>query len=248
MPLTMLFSTIRLLKRKINPNDRTLSYYIDLIERNSYKLLRQINNIVELSNQQSGISQPNLSIVNINELINDLVYHSGAYMSELGIPLMCEQPDSQVLAVCDAEKIERALLNLLSNAVKFTRPGNEILIKLENDETYFTITIKDKGLGIDPRDLPHIFKPYYSSSHDGIAPGLGIGLSLVENIIMMHKGRVFVESAVGEGSSFIINIPYGNVKSASCMNQYIKPSYEDAMSQIRIEFIPLLPILETFQA
>jgi len=241
MPLTMLFSTVRLLKRKINLSDKTLSYYINLIERNLYKLLRQINNILELSNQQNGTSKLNLSVVNICELIKNLVSDSYSYMSELKIPFTYDVPDCQMLTACDPEKLERALLNILTNAVKFGKPGNEVLIKLEANDTYFTITIKDKGIGIDPEDLPHIFKPYFSSSRSGVAPGLGIGLSIAQNIIAMHQGRILVKSTVGEGSSFIINIPYNNAKSIDYLSQHVRNCYTDSMSQIRIEFIPLLP-------
>ena len=111
----------------------------------------------------------------------------------------------------DKDSIIEVLINLISNSIKYSDTTREITISLEQNESYYVLTVADKGVGMSEDDLQHIFEAFYrakttSTAHAG---GAGIGLSLVKSIIIAHGGTIKAESELNKGSRFILTFPIG---------------------------------------
>jgi signal transduction histidine kinase len=106
----------------------------------------------------------------------------------------------------DRDMLYQAVLNILSNAVKYTPAGGEVTVEAAVDEARKKVVVRvsDTGVGVPPQDLPHVFDKFYrAEANSRLAPGTGLGLSLVKHIVeVVHHGRVFAESQVGKGSTF----------------------------------------------
>jgi signal transduction histidine kinase len=109
----------------------------------------------------------------------------------------------------DADALRSALQNLVGNAVKYSANGGAVDVTARAEAGSVEIRVADRGLGIDPADLPHIFKPFYRGQHavDAQVRGTGVGLSVVAHVIAAHHGRIAVDSRVGEGTTITVKIP-----------------------------------------
>jgi signal transduction histidine kinase len=110
----------------------------------------------------------------------------------------------------DRVRLLQVVWNLLSNAIKFTEPGGSIDVRLEEFGNAARLSVTDTGTGISAEFAPHVFELYrQAEGAPGHLPGLGIGLSIVSQILKLHGGKVRVESAgIGHGSTFIVTLPF----------------------------------------
>jgi len=116
-------------------------------------------------------------------------------------------PSEKTVISADKLKLQRCIGNLLENALKFTPEHGKVNISLESNPENFVLTIKDSGSGISPEDQKHIFDRFFRSDVSRHLPGNGLGLALVHAIVTAHKWQISLESELGKGASFIINIP-----------------------------------------
>jgi signal transduction histidine kinase len=109
----------------------------------------------------------------------------------------------------DEDRINEVLGNLISNAFKFTSRGGKVGLTVESQDNRVTITVRDTGAGISPEQLPHIFDKFYQADNQAQAAtkGTGLGLAIAKEIVEAHGGRITVESAVGEGTTFVVVLP-----------------------------------------
>jgi signal transduction histidine kinase len=108
----------------------------------------------------------------------------------------------------DPRSIRRIIDNLVLNALKFTPIGGRILVRVEPAGANLRLTVSDTGAGIPAEDLPRIFDPFYQgSNHPGLSQGAGIGLSNVKEFVYLHKGSLRVDSELGHGTTFVIELP-----------------------------------------
>jgi signal transduction histidine kinase len=141
----------------------------------------------------------------LEEIVGDAVDDLKPLAKSKGIELsfngtMC--PSSKGNAVL----LYRAMYNLIENAIKYNKPSGRVRVTLENEKDGARITIADSGIGIPDKDLPHVFEPFYRSDREQ-ADGLGLGLSLVLNIVQRHSGSVDVISQPGDGTVFTVTLP-----------------------------------------
>jgi two-component system sensor histidine kinase VicK len=124
-----------------------------------------------------------------------------------------------MLLVIDAQKIGQILMNLLTNAIKYSAEKTRILVVAIRLGDQVQISIIDKGIGIEPKQLESIFNRYYrvSSSSDR-APGMGLGLYISREIIELHGGKIWAESIAGKGSTFHIIFPIESVKAEQTLH------------------------------
>jgi two-component system phosphate regulon sensor histidine kinase PhoR len=108
----------------------------------------------------------------------------------------------------DVQRMEQVLVNLIHNAVKFTRPGGEILLSAETEPGQVRFAVRDTGVGIPAEDVPRIFERFYRVDKSRTGSGTGLGLSIARHIVEAHKGRIWVESIEGQGSTFIFTLPF----------------------------------------
>ncbi len=109
--------------------------------------------------------------------------------------------------IADKMRIEQVLSNLLSNAVKHTSKGGSIVLSSEKTAEYLTISVKDKGAGIDADEVPHLFEKFFQSRNAAAGEGFGLGLAIAKMVIDGHDGKIGVESEVGKGSTFWFSLP-----------------------------------------
>ena len=111
--------------------------------------------------------------------------------------------------VADERKFKQILINLLTNAVKFSYPGGWVMVMAQRDTNGVMVTVKDSGMGVAPEDHATIFQEFRQLKSSGSAKleGTGLGLSLAKRLVELHGGRIWVESELGKGASFMFTLP-----------------------------------------
>jgi two-component system, OmpR family, sensor histidine kinase VicK len=113
----------------------------------------------------------------------------------------------------DLDKLTQVITNLLSNAIKYSPKDGTIFVSSKKDSNMAHLLVRDQGMGISPEQLEHVFQRYsrIESLQTRYIGGLGLGLAIVRQIVEMHHGRVWVESQVGQGSTFHLTLPLANM-------------------------------------
>lgn len=217
-PLNVIFSTEQLMELylkddSIQGNKEKLQKGLHTIKQNCYRFTKLINNIVDLSKMDSGVFKLNLRNENIVEIVENIVQSVVGYTNERGVNITFDTDTEEKIIACDAIKIERIILNFISNAIKFTNVNGNIFVNVMDKGDFVEIAIRDTGVGIDKENLDLIFKKYYqvNKTLSRNLEGTGIGLSIVKNTVEMHGGKISVESEVGEGSTFRIELPAATI-------------------------------------
>ena len=119
------------------------------------------------------------------------------------------ESEREVVANVDEVKLNLAFTNLIENAIKYNKQDGSVHVALDCDHQFFTVTVKDTGIGIPEEEIEHIFERFYrvDKSHSREIGGTGLGLSIARNIIIMHRGTISVESTPGEYSVFTVKVP-----------------------------------------
>ncbi len=169
------------------------------------KIISDLLTLVRLDKTNTDLD---LSSNSINAMIEMILKRLKPIAAGAGVELIFESAREVVTGV-DEVKLNLALTNLIENAIKYNRPGGSVYVSLDCDHQYFTVEIKDTGIGMPEEALEHIFERFYrvDKSHSREIGGTGLGLSIARNIIMMHRGTVSVESVTGEGSVFTVKVP-----------------------------------------
>lgn len=212
--------------------------YLKTIRQNCYRLLRLINNIVDISKIDAGFMQLHLQNMNIVELVEDITMSVVDLCKNKGINLTFDTNTEEQVIACDPDKIERIILNLLSNAIKFTNPGDEIFVSLTAEDSKVLISVKDTGIGIPQSNLNTIFERY-KQVDEALSKnqfGSGIGLSLVKSLVELHEGSISLKSKQGEGSEFIITLP---IRIADIKAEDVCVHYESNVERRTIEFVDI---------
>lgn len=186
-----------------------LKKYLGMIKLNTFRQLRLVNNLLDITRANDGrikINKKNIDIVFLTNAITESVY---TYASQKGVNLVFESEFNEKVIGIDDEKYERILLNLLSNAIKFTPEGKSITVRLASKNKCISIEVKDRGIGIPKDKAEVIFERFgqVNSSLSRQAEGTGIGLSLVKKFVEALGGSISLKSKVGIGSTFTILLP-----------------------------------------
>jgi two-component system phosphate regulon sensor histidine kinase PhoR len=189
----------------------TINQFCSIIQTQAQRLNRLIEDILNISRIESGLTKVNKQSLSLAILIRDAAKMIKSYAQEKNITvnvpasIICDQ------VYADKDMITQVLINLLSNAVKYTPAHGSIDIRTEVDEAdqIVRVTVSDTGVGIPPQDLEHIFDKFYrAEANKKCAKGTGLGLNLVKQIVeKVHGGRVFVTSTPSEGSTFGFDMP-----------------------------------------
>lgn len=183
---------------------------INIAINNIERLIRLVNDILDLERIKSGKITMQPSKCNVAELLIQAAQtmQSMAYTAQ--ITLNVEPISMEIFA--DADRILQALMNLLSNAIKFSPPGKTVCLRSIIKSDYLQIEVQDQGRGIPEDKLQLIFERFQQvdASDSRSKAGTGLGLPICRSIIEQHKGRIWVESVVDQGSTFFINLPIKN--------------------------------------
>ena len=209
-PLNVISSTNQLLlelSKKDTIKSDKLAYYIDISERNCNRLLNLVNNILDNTKLQSKMYTLNLKEVDIIYLVEETSLTLIDYIKSKSIELIIDPEVEEKVILCDDYEIERCIVNLVSNAAKFTPEGGNITITIKDLDDKVMISVLDTGVGIEEKYHKTIFDRFNQVDNDESKGGSGLGLSITSKIVELHKGEIYVESKVGEGSNFVIILP-----------------------------------------
>ena len=211
-PINIILGTMQVINKNIDKNNiqiNNLKKHTKYIKQNSYRLLRLVNNLIDISKMDIGMYEIRCSNQNIINIIEDITLSVADYTKNNKINLIFDTNDEEVITHCDPDKIERIMLNLLSNAIKYTPENGFIKVKIRSTQEEIIVSVKDSGVGIPKEKLDVIFDRFgqVDDSLNRKCEGSGIGLSLVKNLVEMHGGEIHVNSKVNEGSEFVFSIP-----------------------------------------
>jgi signal transduction histidine kinase len=205
----------RLLQKKGIPTDKQ-SYYVSIINENADRLLRIINDIIDISKLEAGQFSLQYKEVDLNPLVNGIVDQLNLEKDKLGkksIRILVEHgfPDKGCTVITDSYRLGQVLINLVNNAIKFTFQGHvKISYRLTDDAKWILFSVKDTGIGIRSSDFELIFERFrqVDSSTTRVYEGAGLGLSITKGIIDLFGGDIWLRSEEGKGSEFFFTVPY----------------------------------------
>lgn len=241
-PINIIYSCMQLLEINKENSDEALSIaykkYDKTIKQNCYRLLRLVNNLVDITKIDSGYMT--LSFVNyeIISLVEDITMSIVPYVESKNINVIFDTYIEELEIKCDPESIERVILNILSNAIKFTDDGGNIFVLMDADEEYLTIRIKDDGVGVAKELKDDIFERFVQEdkSFNRKNEGSGRGLALVKSLIELHEGMVYLENNTEKGSEFVVKLPNVKVAESEGNSRIIDVDNKPLVQKIDIEF------------
>lgn len=209
--------------------------YSKMMKQNCFRLIKLINNLLDVAKLDSGFLKLNRSNNNIISVVEDIALSVATYVESKDIELIFDTNVEERNMAFDHDKIERIILNLLSNAFKYSPFGGQIFVDIEDRESLVIISIKDQGEGIPKNKLEFIFERFGQANRSlsRLNEGTGIGLYLVKSFVEMHGGNIRVISTEGKGSEFIIQLPVEIIDN----KDYVETTYfETNVQRINVEF------------
>ena len=182
---------------------------LNIIDRNSQRLLYLVNQLLDFRKVEQNEMKMRFAPQHIKELMQAVCERFQPSLEQRGITLTEVYPPEDFRADVDREAVTKVLSNLMTNANKYTR--DQVKMEFAAQKHTFTLTVTDNGKGMNPKELQHIFRPFYQA-HDN-KPGTGIGLSIVKGIVEAHHGRIDVQSEENKGSSFRVTLPVRQEKT-----------------------------------
>lgn len=233
-PINVIMSAIQLINynTKESPSYSKNKNTLAIIDDNCKRLLRLINNLIDVQKHELDDTKLNLSAVNVVNLIEMLVASVVPYAESKNLNLIFDTNKEDVILKVDSDKLERIILNLLSNAIKFSKPNGEIRVTL-NFEDCLYISVADNGIGIAKENLNKIFDKFtqLDTSFSRKNEGSGIGLSIVKSFVLLHNGKISVKSDLNKGTIFLIELPLTETSNIETEDA----SYDNLSENVKIE-------------
>lgn len=220
-PLTLISGSVKEILRR-GVKDKPLDEALHVVDNNSDRLLRLVNQILDIRKIENGRMKLSLRRIDTGQFIGTLMMNFRNLANERDISLNLEQPKEKVYVWADRDKLDKVMFNLLSNAFRFTPKGKSITVNITPKAEGVVIKVKDEGSGIAPERQKSIFGIFNSDNEGSVVnqPHTGIGLALTKDLVELHKGRIHVESSLGKGSTFIVELP-GNKPGSGIEADYI---------------------------
>ncbi|HEY8937895.1 MAG TPA: two-component regulator propeller domain-containing protein [Cyclobacteriaceae bacterium] len=210
-PLSLILSPLESLSEKVNDVDQRKN--VDLIQRNTKRLLNLVNQLLDFRKMEVHDIRFHPSEGDVIQFVRETVYSFADISEKKNIRLTFESNTSSLEAIFDRDKVEKILFNLLSNAFKFTMGSGEISViinvKDSSENSIVEITVKDSGIGIPAEKHELIFERFFQNELPGsiMNQGSGIGLAITKEFVRIHGGTIQVESEPGKGSAFSVVLP-----------------------------------------
>lgn len=176
------------------------------ITRAADRMHRLIRDLLDVAQIDAGRLAIEPRPVNAASLLDDAVELASPLAIERGVRLSSGSVVGSDFVRADPERVLQVLSNLISNAIKFSKPGSEVTIGAERDGRDVVLRVLDRGKGIAPDEIAHVFDRFWRA-RDGSREGAGLGLAIARGIVESHGGRIWVESVLGEGSTFYFTLP-----------------------------------------
>jgi PAS domain S-box-containing protein len=206
-PLFSLFNALELLRHSAPPTEGT-TFALSTIERQIEAMRRLIDDLLDMTRIGAGKVQLTKRHVALDEIIHAAVETCRRSIDERTHELKLVFPDDTITVNVDPDRMQQVFVNLLQNAAKYTEFGGNIWVKLNVEGREAVVKVEDTGIGIAPDVLPRIFDLFTQAEFASGRGGLGIGLSVVKDLVALHGGSVQVRSdGIGKGSEFTVRLP-----------------------------------------
>ncbi|BEQ14249.1 sensor histidine kinase [Desulfoferula mesophila] len=191
-------------------------HFAELILRQSHRMERLVQDLMELARLESGESPPRLREIDAAELADSVLEGVTDLAQAQGVELGRRLPRDPLVFAADGRQVEQAVLNLLDNAIKYTGQGGRVTLAMEEDDGQAVISVSDTGPGIAAEYLPRLFERFFrvDNNRSRELGGTGLGLAIVKHIAQVHHGKVEVTSTPGEGSTFRLILPLSQAEDA----------------------------------
>jgi signal transduction histidine kinase len=208
-PLTLILLTLESLIQRGTELPAAARQHLSTMERSAQRLLRLINNLLDLAQMESGKARMRYQPLEVHGFLTSVLLPFKVMADNKGITLRLEGQAVTPIHV-DVERIDGVFQNLVSNALKFTLAGS-VTVRVHEDDTHVYVEVEDTGPGMTPHDLNVIFDRFAQADVHGTRRfgGTGIGLALVKETLELHAGGIDVRSEVGKGSTFHVKLPKG---------------------------------------
>lgn len=241
-PLNVILGSLQLVDmystNTLDPVMEKTKKYHKIMRQNCYRLLRLVNNLVDLNKLDDGYMNMNMENHDIVGILSKIAVSVSDYIENKGINFEYSSKTEAKIIACDPDKMERIILNLLSNAIKFTDVGGKIIFHVWDEHDKIFISVKDNGIGIPKEKQEMVFKRFVqidkslSRNHNGS----GIGLSLSKSLVELHGGKIRLISDAGLGCEFIIELPINKLTIMEMANKESQYNSNNKIEAINIEF------------
>ena len=181
--------------------------FLGRISHNAERMSALVQDLLDLSRLESGEVKLNLAPVDVGGAIAEVVETYGEQARAKGVTLTMDDASGVVEATADEGRLQQVLSNLVENAVKFTPSGGEVHVDVEHQGRWLEVRVADRGIGVAPEDMPHVFERFYKAGRSQNQGGTGLGLAIAKHIVQSHGGRIWVSSREEGGSTFAFTIP-----------------------------------------
>ncbi|OQP56933.1 hypothetical protein A3860_10175 [Niastella vici] len=215
-PLTLILSPLEeLLDQQSSCLSIIEKQSIETVYRNALRLLKLVNTLLDFSRIESGRQQASYTATDIATFTKDLAANFRSVVEKAGLQLIVQVDAFDQPVYVDRAMWEKIVFNLLSNAFKYTLEGS-ITVALAAENGHAVLKITDTGVGIPPSEIPHMFERFHRVQQVSgrTFEGTGIGLSLIKELVLLHKGEISVTSELHKGSTFTVKIPLGRAHLA----------------------------------
>ncbi len=220
-PLTSIRSFAEILLQYDDEAPETRREFVEIIQIESERLARLINDFLDLSKIQAGKMVYNDASVSVEEIIRDVAKSQHQLLQEKSLGMRLDVDPDLPLVTVDRDRIHQVVTNLLANAIKFSFGGGEIRLRAEvlegkragEAQDWVRVSVSDQGVGIEEKDFDMIFDKFSQVSEDTLEDkpsGTGLGLPICKEIISYYGGNIWVESCKGTGSTFSFTLPVGD--------------------------------------
>lgn len=207
-PLALISMFAETLEMNRATSDEKKKEYYAIINKETHRLSGIVNKILNFSQTESGKKKLHLQPVVLNEVVAEVLHTYDFHLTKKGFGYSVIAPE-QVRVLADKEAVTEILVNLVDNSIKYSPDAKQLTVTLSTQNGFGCLAVTDQGAGISAADQKHIFDKFYRVSSGNLAKsrGTGLGLTLVKQLVDQQRGKISVQSAVGQGSTFTVHLP-----------------------------------------
>ncbi|MFC7534877.1 SpoIIE family protein phosphatase [Actinoplanes sp. GCM10030250] len=210
-PLALIMGPVQEISAQLGDADGRVREELDVIHRNALRLGKLVNSLLDFSRIEAGRMQARYEPIDLAATTADLASAFRSAFDRAGLTFEVDCPPLSPPVYIDRGMWEKVVLNLLSNALKFTFEGS-VRVAAHAEDGQAVVTVADTGIGVAAGEMPRLFERFHriANARSRSNEGSGIGLALVRELVGLHGGTITADSAVGEGTTFTIRLPFGS--------------------------------------